>query len=200
MIERMLQDIIQIVNDKIAVFQLRRMIIIARLRHYDLLVENVRGLKHALNTHKRTAEDLRKQLKSRDEQIKELRKEYAALEKRKAGEGVASTQSEQMRMFKQLQPVITQLPTVRAALDNGSDISARDVVDLLAPLDELLADSGFEMIGAAGDETSFDPTLHKAVGKGARSVETDEAVRVRYVGYRYQGDIMAKAQVTRIES
>jgi molecular chaperone GrpE (heat shock protein) len=172
---------------------------LTRLRDYDLVADNARGLRRALDTQNRAVEDLHRQLEARDAQIERVRDEYAALEKRHADVEAASVDAERVALFKRLQPIATQLPTLRAALDEGADVSGRDVVDLLSPLEEALRDLGFVHIGEAGKQVAYDPKRHKAVGRGADSLESGDLVRVRYVGYLYGGKVVCKAEVTPVK-
>jgi molecular chaperone GrpE (heat shock protein) len=181
------------------VLRLRWQIARLKRRNYDALAETVSGLRRALATKDRALGDAQQQIDARDAQIAKLRQEYAALDGRLARFGADSAETERLALFRRLQPVVTQLPTLRAALDGGADLAARDVLDLLAPLDELLADLGFERIGDAGAQTRFDPQCHQPLGQGARAIVPEDMVRVRYVGYLYHGNVVCKAQVTRAE-
>lgn len=171
-----------------------------RLRRWfggkDDYEETVRGLRRALATQQRAVEDLRQQVEERDRQAERMRAEYAALEMRLQQAKAEGAQAAQLEWFRQLQPVLVHLPTLRAAAGQGADITARDVLGLLAPLDELLDDHGFVRIGEAGAEISFAPRLHRPVGQGAANIQPGETVRVRYVGYCWQEDVLVKAEVT----
>jgi molecular chaperone GrpE (heat shock protein) len=169
-----------------------------KLRDYDLLEDNARGLRRALETQERVGEDLRAQLEERDTRIEKLRGEYAALQERQAQRGEESAHAERLALFKRLRPIATQLPTLRAAINDGADITAHDVIDLLSPLDQTLHDLGFEVIGEAGAQVSYDPQRHKAVGREAHSVAPGDTVRVRYVGYLYDDKVVCKAEVTQV--
>jgi molecular chaperone GrpE (heat shock protein) len=136
------------------------------------------------------------QIEARDKRIEKLQSEYKALQARKSSDVQASTDDERLALFKKLEPLATQLPTLHQSVKEGAEVSAGDVLELLAPLDELLADLGFTQIGEAGAESSFDPTHHRAVGKGARSVKPGDRVATRYVGYLHEDKVVVKAQVT----
>lgn len=186
----------QLLSDWLATRRLRGEVARWRARSYDECVETVRGLRRVLATQERVGGDLRRQLAARDVQIAGLRAEYAALQARLAGAESATAKSERLALFRQLQPVLVQLPTVRAAVESGADLTARDVLELLAPLDQLVADLGLACIGEAGDETAYDARLHRAVGRGAGSAQPGDRVRVRYVGYELDGEVIARAEVT----
>jgi molecular chaperone GrpE (heat shock protein) len=183
-------------RDRIQILRLRQQIARIKLRNYDLLSENVVGLRRALETQQRQVEDLQSQLEQHVAQIENLRAEYSALQLRQAQSGSTTAHDERLSLFKRLQVIATQLPTMRAALESGADLKAHDVIDMLRPFDQMLMDLDFQRIGDAGQEADYNPTRHKAVGRGAASINAEDRVRVRYVGYLYQGDVVCKAEVT----
>src|SRR5689334_9882472 len=99
--------------------RLRREITRIKLQNYDLLAENVVGLRRALETQQRQVEELQSQLEQHVAQIEQLRGEYSALQLRQAQSGSTTTRDERLSLFKRLQVIATQLPTMRAALENG---------------------------------------------------------------------------------
>jgi molecular chaperone GrpE (heat shock protein) len=192
-------SLLRFLLDRLAVVRLRRAIIYQKARNFDGLAENVIGLRRAIDTQVRQSDELECQLHERDAEIERLRQEYAALEARQYTSETASMRDMHLDMFKRLQGIATHLPTMQAALGEGADIRAQDVLALIKPLDQMLADLGFEMIGSAGQETSFDPTRHRAVGNGAQSINPNDKVRVRFVGYLYSGEVVCKAEVTPVK-
>lgn len=186
-------------RDRLAIRRLRQEIVRIKARNYDLLAENVVGLRRAIDTQKRQVDELERQLVERDTQIVQLRQEYASLGARQSSSESTSQKDARLDIFRRLQGIATHLPTMRAALQEGADLRAQDVMDVLRPLDQMLADLGFEMIGEAGHETVYDPTRHRAVGQGAANISAQDPVRVRYVGYLYGGEVICKAEVTPIK-
>ena len=198
-IGKLLRSVFHALRDRLAILRLRQEVNRLRLAHYDRLVDSVRGLRRVIETQKRAIEDLHRQLEARDASIEKLRAEYAALQARRGESRSDIIRAERLAVFRRMQEVVTQLPTLRAAVEEGADLSARDVLGLLAPLEQVWRDLGFEVIGEAGQIVPYDPKLHRPVGREARSVNPDDAVRVRYVGYTYNGEIVCKAEVTRVE-
>ncbi len=196
MLEEFLTLLVQVLRDRLAIMGLRRELNRLKLRHYDLVVDNLHGLRRALETQQRAVDELNRQIVEREGQIAKLREEYSSLEARLVSTGNTLVQEERLALFRRLQAIATQFPTLRAALADGADISARDIVELLKPLDEALRDLGFEMIGEAGAEVPYDPRRHRLVGRGAKSGTIEMRVRIRYVGYTYGEDIVCKAEVT----
>lgn len=184
--------------DNLAVQWLRLQIAWEKSRLFDDLAENVQGLRRALDTQQRATDDLHRQLAERDRQIERLKAEHERASTQHKQSDVESTKAQRLRLFNALRSLAIQYPTLKNAVADGADISARDVLDLLAPFDDALRDLGFERIGEAGTEAAFDARLHKAVGRGARSVEVADPVRIRYVGYTYEDDVVSRAEVTAI--
>ncbi|GEM_PF-742582 len=192
----LLTTLVESLVDQMAVFRLRLQIARLKAENYDRLAEVVIGLRQALETHKRAVSDLDAQIEERDKQIAQLRAEYASLQARQSEAGDIRAREERLNLFQRLRPVVTQLPTLRVALENGADIEGRDVVDLLGSIEAALHELGFESIAKPGMEVPYDPRRHKLVGRGARSASPGAPVRVRYVGYLYQGEVVCKAEVT----
>lgn len=183
-------------RDRLAILRLRWQLAKLKLRNYDHLAETAVGLRRALETQRRAMDDLNARLDEREAQIDRLREEYLALEARQSEQRQALIRDQRLALFRQISPLAIQLPTLRMALQDGADLSARDILAQLRPFEEALDSLGFEPIGDAGEELPYDPHLHKLVGRGARSAGADALVRVRYVGYTYQGEVVRKAEVT----
>ncbi len=189
-----------LVRDRLEIIRLQQEIKELKAQAYDRLAAAVIGLRRAVETQERVADDLQQQLNERDEQIAKLREEYAQLNSRGDASISEAREAERLAWFKRLQPMLVQLPTLRSAVETeGADISARDVLNIVSLMDEVLADMQFEPIGAAGENVTYDPKKHKPVGRGARSLHPEDEVRVRYVGYMHDGDVLVKAEVTKLE-
>ena len=199
MIRKVRDTMAVVVEDALAIAQLNLEVGYHKLADYDRLARSVTGLRNVVATLERNADDLSAQIERRDKRIAKLENEYQALKAREGSDMQASASDQRLTLYKKVQPLATQLPTLRQSIEEGSEVSVDDVIALLAPLNEALADMGFEAIGKPGGETKFDPTHHRAVGKGARSVAPGDRVKVRYVGYRHEDKVVTKAQVTAIQ-
>jgi molecular chaperone GrpE (heat shock protein) len=91
--------------------------------------------------------------------------------------------------------MLVQLPTVRRAISEGASVAAGDLVRMLAPLDDALADAGIEPIGEPGATVGYDPTIHQPAGSEPLTISPGGRVRVKFVGYRYHDEILRRAQV-----
>lgn len=196
---RTLSDFVALWDDLLHIAQLR-----LHLLNYgpqaDSLGQRVIALRDALASQARGMDSLNRQIDQRDEQIRTLRKEYAALEKRQESEQKRATEAIERSTFRQLQPIAVQLPTLLHAIDSGAEVSAADALALFVHFSAMLKDQGYEAIGGVGELLPFDPALHRAVGKGARSVRAGDPVQVRYVGYQRNGEILVKADVILVDA
>lgn len=200
MIDKMRDTLTAVTEDAVAITRLQMEVSALKLAAYDRLADKVHSLQGIISTLERNLNDLSAQLDERDARIEKLKEEYKALQARQSNQTLASTHDERLSLFKNLEPLATQLPTLHQSVVDGADISAKEVLEMLAPLDAMFGDLGFKRIGKPGSTVRFDKTRHRAVGKGARSVEDGDEVRVRYVGYTHEGDVVAKAHVTAILS
>ena len=182
----------------LSIIFLRQAVNHAKIRDYDSLVERTQGLRCALTTQQRAYDAILELLNERDAQLVRLRQEYMAFEERMTHIESATRQGEHLAMFMRLQSILTQLPTIKAEISDGADVSAKDVLELLRPLDNLLTDYGFEMIGQAEAECRYNPNHHRVVDQGTHLIVPDDPVRVRYVGFTHNGDVICKAEVIRI--
>jgi molecular chaperone GrpE (heat shock protein) len=192
-VKGLFRSLLGVAYARLRVLTLRRRVMRAKAQQYEELAENVRGLRRALQTGTRALEDAHAQIAAYEAQIARMRGEYSALEQRLEDARGGSAQDVHLELFGRLQAVVTQIPTVRAAVEDGAQISARDVLVLLAPLDDALRDLGFETIGVPGADVPYDPRLHRVVGAGEAA--PGEPVQVRYVGYTHRGSVVCKAQV-----
>lgn len=104
---------------------------------------------------------------------------------------------ERRNLFQSMAPMLVQLPAVRKAVQDGADLRARDVLPLLSPLDTAVRQMGIEPIGAVGEVTSFEATLHQPAGQGQTLLPGQE-VRIKFVGYRMGEAVLRRAQVERV--
>lgn len=126
-------------------------------------------------------------------QVDGLRQAYDTLEREAASRAAQAVDDQRLALYQALEPLLTQLPLVRHAILAGRDVAARDLLDLLGPLDEALGLLGLVAIGEVGAEVPFDPAQHLlAVGAAP---EPGAAVTVKHPGYRLEGRILRRARV-----
>ncbi len=138
---------------------------------------------------------LRLDLRARDEEIARLRAEYARRDDRAGAETAAAGREAVGAMIEAAAPVLSQLATLRQMGAGGREVRAADALKLAGKLEEALRGAGLDPIGEPGAETEFDPTLHQRMSGG--DVKDGDRVRVRFIGYRYGGEVRLKALVSR---
>jgi molecular chaperone GrpE (heat shock protein) len=171
-----------------------------RLARFDLLESNLSGTRHALETQQRALDDANNQIDTLKEQITKLQQEYAQQAGRQSSAASHGTDAIYIDIFRRLQSIAVQLPTIRASAASGAQIGASDVLGVVAPLETMLRDLGFEPIGEANQVVSFDPRLHQLTGPSGSDIAEGDEVKVRFVGYRFRDQIVCRAEVTRLES
>lgn len=197
--ETMFESLVCALRNWLAVLSLRWQVDSLKLGTYDHLADNLRGLREALRTLERTIDSLNQQLDERGAQIVKLQQEYKTLQNQREESPRRSARRARLQVFSRLRSIATQLPTLRAAAEEGTEVSAKDVLDMLTSLDQALSDMRFTPIGEVGEFMEFDPIHHRAVGKGARSVAPGDLVKVRFIGYLYSDkEVACKAEVTRV--
>lgn len=192
-------NVIYLARDQAAVLRLRRTINRTKQRDYSLLADNLHGLRRVLNTQQHAIDDLHRQLDERDEQIRVIRAEYAHLQQREAETSIVESDATIIDIFRLIQPLLVQLPTIRAVTQAGAEIRVADVLGMFVPLDNMLENFGIQAVEEVGCCVPYDPRFHRLAGQGEASVTPGDMVEVRYVGYRYKGQVLCKADVTRAE-
>jgi molecular chaperone GrpE (heat shock protein) len=127
--------------------------------------------------------------------IDDLRRTYGRLESEVTERVQLAVEDQKLGFYRTMEPLLTQLPLARHAVETGRDLAAEDLLALLGPLDEVLTTWGFTPIGEVGQEVVFDPGLHQ-VASGA-APEAGTAATVRHVGWRRGDQILRRARVAR---
>lgn len=88
---------------------------------------------------------------------------------------------------------LLQWQTVKAAVEKNPDLSAEQIIPLVQPVEELMAQWGIEAIASVGEEVPFDPKQHQLL---TGTAEVGERVRVRYAGFRWREKLLYRAKVS----
>ncbi|MCS6812689.1 MAG: helix-turn-helix transcriptional regulator [Cyanobacteria bacterium] len=96
--------------------------------------------------------------------------------------------------FAQLQPLLTNYPTVQAMIQMKPDLLAKNVISLFTNLDNLLQQWECQPIGTAWAQVAYDPQLHQP---DQPDIAPGEPVYVRFVGYTLGNMILCPAKVSR---
>ncbi len=134
------------------------------------------------------------ELRRRNEKMQE---EYRRLQEEMSVAKQVAREEERLALFDALVPLLTQLPSLQAAVRSGAGIPVEDVIEFMSLLPERFGELGFAPIGQVGERTSFDPRLHLPAGDADASLRSGDPVEVRFVGYRYHDRILQRALVVR---
>lgn len=155
-------------------------------------LENLAGKLEAERERRLTLEAERRDLEAL---IEELRRTYGRLETEVTDRVQQAVEDQKLGFYRTMEPLLTQLPLARHAVESGRELAAEDLLALLGPLDEVLTTWGFSPIGEVGQEVIFDLAVHQ-VASGA-SPEPGTPMTVRHVGWRRGDQILRRARVAR---
>jgi molecular chaperone GrpE (heat shock protein) len=127
-------------------------------------------------------------------EIAELKQQCLRLREQLQQQKTQLTDDFRRATFEQLQTLLTNYPVARKMAESNPNLRAKNLVALFTPLENLLSSWGFETIGAAWEQVSYNPQLHQPdVG----DITEGELVYVRFVGYRDGERILVPAKVSR---
>ena len=109
---------------------------------------------------------------------------------------VMSEETFQRSALHTLEPWLLQWSAAANAAQRNPQLAAAKLLPLLRPIDILLTDWGVEILGRVGEELRYDPTLHQSMESGV-PIQTGDRIRVRFSGYRYRGNLLHRAKVSR---
>ena len=109
---------------------------------------------------------------------------------------VMSEETFQRSALHTLEPWLLQWSAAANAAQRNPQLAAAKLLPLLRPIDILLTAWGVEILGRVGEELRYDPTLHQSMESGV-PIQTGDRIRVRFSGYRYKGNLLHRAKVSR---
>ena len=112
---------------------------------------------------------------------------------------VMSEETFQRSALHTLEPWLLQWSAAANAARRNPQLAAVKLLPLLHPIDILLTEWGVEILGRVGEELRYDPTLHQSMESGV-PLQVGDRVRVRFSGYRYRGNLLHRAKVSRSPS
>lgn len=131
---------------------------------------------------------------SQGDLVEELTKECLVLKKQLEDSTAEVRLDERSRTFRELQTLLTNYCSVRAAVQVNPQLPASNIVSLFVPLDNLLASWGIEPLGQVWEQVPYNPQLHQA---DVNDIAEGELVFVRFVGYKNGSRILCPAKVSR---
>jgi len=98
--------------------------------------------------------------------------------------------------FSGLAAPLAQLNVQDFLLNNGSSISARDMLPLVRQIALAAQKAGLEPLAEIGQDIAFDPVYMQPLAAGIK-INPGEMVQVKISGYRYRDQVIRKAFVER---
>lgn len=97
-------------------------------------------------------------------------------------------------VFCRLAAPLSQLRLQEALLESGVPVPSQDIMTLARQVAEAIKQAGLDPIGAPNTVMRFDPEAAQPLTENA-SFPPGEKVIVKFIGYRYQGQVLRKALV-----
>lgn len=127
-------------------------------------------------------------------ELNKLRAEITRLRDQLADSKAQAEGDLKAETFDTLQTLLVNYPSARKMAESKPDMPARNLSALFVPLENLLADWGYEPIAEVWEQVAYDPQLHQA---DEEDIAEGETVYVRFIGYRDGDTILAPAKVSR---
>ena len=132
--------------------------------------------------------------KSPDRSLEKLRSEYSHLQQQLQQQQATLQAEFQSQSLQVLESFLTYFPTAKYAAINNPDFPATKLLPLVGSMDKLIAQWGVTVIGAVGNEITYDPQFHQLIEGTANP---HELVTVRYVGYQHGNKLLFRAKVSK---
>jgi molecular chaperone GrpE (heat shock protein) len=133
-------------------------------------------------------------LSQASQKVEILRQEGLRLRDELQTREVALATELRSKTFQELQPLLTNYPSIVAYVQQKPDLPAKNLTSLFTPLDNLLESWGYEKIGSVWEQVPYNPQLHQA---DSIDITEGELVYIRFVGYRHKESILCPAKVSR---
>ena len=127
--------------------------------------------------------------------IADLQEEYKHLQQKLEAQKQELRSQFERETIQQLESLLLQLPSAAHAAQNNPNMSAKNILPLLRPLNTLLQKWGLSMICSVGAEVSYDPQKHQLM-EGSNEIEDGDLAIVRYVGYMQGEKLLYRARVS----
>ena len=126
-----------------------------------------------------------------------LAQEYARLQQQHQTQAATLRQALQQEVLSHLEPWLLQWPTVTHAVAQNPDLPASRLLPLVKPVEQLLAAWDVVVMAPVGTTVPYDPQCHQLMTGEAHP---GDAVRIRYVGYRWGDRLLHRAKVSPIDT
>jgi DNA-binding Xre family transcriptional regulator len=132
--------------------------------------------------------------RSHHQALETLQQEYSHLQQQLQQQQATLQAEFQSQSLQVLESFLTYFPTAKHAALNNPDFPATKILPLVGSIDRLIAQWGVTVIGAVGAEIPYDPQLHQLI---EGTVNPNELVTIRYVGYQQGNKLLFRAKVSK---
>ncbi|MEM6837433.1 MAG: helix-turn-helix domain-containing protein [Cyanobacteria bacterium P01_C01_bin.120] len=126
-------------------------------------------------------------------QVATLQAEYQRLQTQLEQQAETLVRQFQREALAVLESWLMQWPTAAHAVEKNPDLPASRLLPLVQPMQALLDSWGVEAIAPVGAIIPFDPQAHQSM---SGHIEPGAAVKIRYAGFRWQGQLLHRAKVS----
>ena len=100
----------------------------------------------------------------------------------------------QQETFTQLQPLLSNYPTVKKMALAKPELPAKNLISLFTSLDNLITNWGYTAIGETCEQVNYNPQLHQA---DSDDIQEGELVYIRFIGYQDGDKVLYPAKISR---
>jgi len=125
-----------------------------------------------------------------------LTNEYQRLQTQHQDQQAQLWREYQSTTLQTLESLVLQWPTAAYAARKNPEAPAVKLLPLLRPLEQLLLSWGIVAIGEVGAVVAYNPQWHQLMPVGAQDTQPGDGVRVRYIGYRQDEQLLYRAKVS----
>jgi molecular chaperone GrpE (heat shock protein) len=134
-------------------------------------------------------------LRDRDKEIRQLRREYELQREQTTRQQTEAASVGFEALARQLASPLSQLATMQVLADTEDrTVRSEDIFKLFDKVEQILAKSGLNRIGAVGAAVPFDTRLHQRIS--GVDLHDGDPVTIRFTGYRLGETILLKAMVS----
>ncbi|MGD1861666.1 MAG: helix-turn-helix domain-containing protein [Leptolyngbyaceae cyanobacterium] len=126
-------------------------------------------------------------------QVATLQAEYQRLQTQLEQQAETLVRQFQREALAVLESWLMQWPTAAHAVEKNPDLPASRLLPLVQPMQALLDSWGVEAIAPVGAIVPFEPQAHQSM---SGHIEPGAAVKIRYAGFRWQGQLLHRAKVS----
>ncbi|ACF46349.1 hypothetical protein Paes_1324 [Prosthecochloris aestuarii DSM 271] len=137
------------------------------------------------------------ELAQRNEEIARLRKEYALQREQSRAQCLRAEGDAIEGIVRQCAAPLAAFSAMQARHREHGDLNPSDLFQVASSFQNILAERGLEQISVVGEQQPYDPAFHQMLD--GTTPQVGELVQIRFVGFRFNGKLIAKAQAGAVQ-